>query len=179
MIIFFKEFRFTSRKIKSVEQINQELTDEIRQHKVAFLLDSANEKTLREAGANDLMIKTIRENKSDNSQLKEDSEKLYELFSTHIEENLTLEKLSQILEIEKDYVKKYEYFECQKEIIDYLKESIPLLEKQISLLTDNQKRRKKDDEKYRILKDLTDKFKAKNWDEVFALGKKVSWNSIS
>ena len=55
---------------------------------------------------NDLMIKTIRENKSENSQLKEDSEKLYELFLTTYQKNLTLEKLSQILEIEKDYVKK-------------------------------------------------------------------------
>ena len=51
---------FTSRIGKSAERINKELIADVLKRKVNFDLETKDEKLLRNAGANDLLIETIR-----------------------------------------------------------------------------------------------------------------------
>ncbi len=55
---------FTSRISQSTEQINENLIKEIRRYKVDFILTTDDEIKIREAGGNDLLIETIRQNPS-------------------------------------------------------------------------------------------------------------------
>lgn len=164
--------KLTSSKAKSLAQLNEELINEVLQRKVDFELTENKEKSLRFFGANDLLIKTIRENRLEKSELEEDSKKLYEMF-INSEKKPDSEEINRILEFSKIYVNKYEHYECEKEIVRYLKESIPVLEKQLSLLISNKERIEKNNEKYKYLEKITTEYKSKNWKEVFALGEKV------
>ncbi len=53
---------FTSRISTPTEEINRQLISDIESRKVNFILNAENEKELRNAGANDLLIETINKN---------------------------------------------------------------------------------------------------------------------
>jgi hypothetical protein len=115
------KFRFTSRKTKSVEQLNKELIDEILERKVNFQLNAENEKSLKEAGASDLLIKTISENSQ--PEVETEAMRLYQLYVDNYKSD-DAKSLKIALNAAKEFVKKFENDECFKETVEHLKEAI-------------------------------------------------------
>lgn len=154
------------------EKIFKELKSEIIERKVIFDLNRANEKQLKSVGADDLLIKTIRENVL---KASEEEISLYNLFVKNFESK-EVEGIKKAIKAAREYIRKFENDGCHIELVEYFKTAVPVLEKSLESL------KSKDDiydpaspkvVKYLIMKKLTDEFKAKNWDEVFALGRKV------
>lgn len=115
------KFRFTSRKTKSVEQLNKELIDEILERKVNFQLNAENEKSLKEAGASDLLLKTISENSQ--PEVETEAMRLYKLYVDNYKSD-DAKSLKIALNAAKEFVKKFENDECFKETVEHLKEAI-------------------------------------------------------
>ena len=162
------KFVFTSRITKPAGPINEKLIEEVLERKVNFKLNAEYEKSLREAGASDLLLKTISENYQPGTEIE--VERLYQIYINNFQSNKA-ENLKLALDAAKEFVRKFEIDGCQAEQVKYFKDAIPIIEE--VLPHPHPRRGPKIDLKYRILKELTDKYKAKNYDEVFALGKKV------
>lgn len=113
---------FTSRISKSTEQINEELIKEIQERKVDFVLTSKDEEELIKANANDLLIKTIDKNASD--ETKENLKQI--IYSTLGEHPQNTERR---IELGKQYIRVFEDNLDYKVQIEYLKKAIPALEK--------------------------------------------------
>lgn len=122
---FFNEIlsKFTTRRTTSPEPVNKEMVGEITKRKIGFEIDEKDEKVLKDAGANDSLIKSIREN-----VLPEviEAKNLYEKYVLNYESNDT-DKLKIALEAAKEFVRKFENNECYAEQVKYFKEAIPIL----------------------------------------------------
>ena len=154
----------------SKEKIIKELKGEIVERKMISALSYANEKRLRSVGANDSLIKTIRKNLSKPS---EEEISLYNSFITCYQSN-NVEQTKKALEAAKEFVRKFENDGCHVELVKYFKEVIPVLETYIKNKDDiYDPVNPKTQLKWRLLEQVTENFKAENWDEVFALGRKV------
>ncbi len=159
------KFIFTSRITKPAEPINEKLVEEIIERKVNFRLDAENKKSLKEAGASDLLLKTISENYQPGSEIE--AERLYHIYMNNYQSN-KIENLKMAIDAAKEFVKKFEKDGCYAEQVKYFKDAIPMLEPDY-----HPPRDPKIDLKWKLLAHLTDKYKAKNWNEIFALGEKV------
>lgn len=167
------KFRFTSRREKTAEQINEELIGEVRRRKVNFALNAADEKSLREAGATDRLIETVREN------YPEKLNKAYRLF-TRYNEIVSTEAWSQnsgeikeLLEIAKEYVAVFENDACYKRQVDYFKDFIPVLEKDIEKISNLDQIKSENKLRNELLSKLEKAYAAKNWDALFAAGAQI------
>lgn len=167
----FTKLKSASDEVDSKEKTVKKLKSEIKKRKVFADLSFIDEQLLKSVGANDSLFKTIRENLAEPSE--EESE-LYNLFLDNYKAS-NVEQTVKALEAAKEYVRKFGDDSCDTKLIEYFKEAIPFLEKRLNdyLYGVDAEERKKTDLKFKILKELTDKFNAKKWDEVFTLGKKV------
>ena len=159
------KFRFNPLKSKSVEEINKELVNEIRENKVNFTLKSADQKKLKEVGANDLLIEAIRQN------LREDSKEAILIYQKYVDyyESDNLEQIKIALDAAKEFVEKFENDGCYTEQVKYFKNAIPVLDN----FHGGDPVHPKPELKWKTLKELEDRYKSKNYDQVFALGRKV------
>lgn len=160
------KFLFTSRITKPAEPINQELIEEVLKRKVNFQLNAENEKSLKQAGVSDLLLKTISQNYQPGSEVEAD--RLYQKYIENYQSQ-DIKKLRIAIEAAKEFVKKFENDGCYIEQVKYFKLAIIELDN----FHDGDPVNPKVELKYKTLKELTDEFKAKNWAKVFALGKKV------
>ena len=123
--------KFTTRRTISSEPINKELSGEIAKRKIGFELNEANEKTLRDAGANDSLIKLIRENVFQDAI---DEKILYAKYFENYD-SVKVEKIKIAIEAAKEFIEKFENKECHTELVKYYKEAIPQLIKTIKDIT--------------------------------------------
>lgn len=123
----FDNLVFGLRFNKSVDEINKVLIKQIQEYGVDFTLSSDEEKSFKKIGASDLLIKAIRENFSTKLREKID---LYKKFTDNYAGNLKQKKIA--LDAAKEYVKKYSDEAEDKMIIDYLKQFIPDMERQLT-----------------------------------------------
>lgn len=164
------KLKSASPEADSKEKVIKELKSEIIKRKMLSFPNYGDEKELRRLGANDSLIKTIIENLSKPS---EEEGNLYNLFLENYDSK-EIEKVKKALEAAKEYVRKFENDGCHRELVEYFKDAIPTLEtavKKMSGFYDPVDPKK--ELKWKTLKELEDKFKAKKWNEVFALGRKV------
>lgn len=121
--------RFTSnsRINNSIKEINEQLITDIRKREVNFILTFEDKNSLKKAGATDLLIKTIDENLPETLREKI---VLYKKYLDNYEGSLS--QMKKALKAAKEYVKRYSDDEENKKIIDYLNESIPILERIVS-----------------------------------------------
>lgn len=165
-----KQFRFTSRKVKSVQQINDELISEIVKRKIGFEPGVNDRKTLKDAGANEMLLRAIGENSSEENKIKSD---LYNRYITNFNSySQNFEQAKEALEVAREYVRRFGNNKCDEELIAYFKEAITTLE---TVVEPHPPRRldPKVELKWKLLSQVTEKFKAKNWNEVFVLGRKA------
>ncbi len=121
------ELTFTSRISKSEDEINNLLIKDIRKRGVNFILTSEDAKILKKAGANNLLIKVIREN------LPKELEEQIILYKKYTDNyNGTVEQKKIAIEAAREFVRKYSGNKEAKEIIDYFRQIVPLLEKQLT-----------------------------------------------
>ena len=122
-----KTLVFRSRISKTTDELNEQLISEIRKRKVNFILSSEQEKSLKKAGGSDLLIKTIHEVLPEKLKVK------FLLYQKYLDnyDREAFEKKKIALEAAKEYVKKYSDDKEDKEIIDYFREVITILEKLI------------------------------------------------
>ena len=118
----------TSRNGKSVDEMNQQLIKEVSKRKVDFVLDDKGAEILKKTGANDLLIKAVRENMAK----KLEQFILYKKYFDNFEGDLEQRKLA--LEAAKEFVKKYGDEEEQKSIIIYFNSAIEFFEKHLKKL---------------------------------------------
>ena len=107
----------------------QKLIKEICEHGADFVLNSENEKSLRDAGASDLIIKIIKES---SPEIQKEKERLYVLYVNNYDKDIEKRKIA--IKAGKEYLEKFENDECRNfedSLITYFKEYIPLIEKQI------------------------------------------------
>ena len=124
---------FTSRISKSTEEINKELIADVRKRGVNFILEAEDEKLLQSKGANDFLIKAIRE-----SLPKGQREKII-LYKKYVDNYKgTFEQKKIALKTAKEYLEKYKDCAEDKHIIEYFKKSIPMLEQQTTITTQKQ-----------------------------------------
>ena len=119
---------FTSRISKSTEEINEQLVKDIKERKVNFILSYEDEESLKKTGASEALIKVIREN------LPKEIERkiiLYKKYTDNYDGNVSQKRIA--IDAAKEYIKRYGENEEDKEIIDYLKKTIPILENQIEI----------------------------------------------
>lgn len=123
--------KFTTRRTISPEPINKELIGKIPKEKIGFELNEATEKTLRDAGANDLVISLIHKN-----VLPEvvEAKFLYDIYLNNYE-SVDIEKLEIALKSAKEFVNKFENKKCYEEHIKYYKEAINLLNPATAVFT--------------------------------------------
>lgn len=164
------KLRYNPFKPKSVEELNRELINEIREQKVSFNLDAKNEKTLRKSGANNLLIETIRQNPPP-KEFKE-AVLIYQKYIDNYESN-NVEKLKIAIEAAKEFIAKFENDDCYLEQIKYLKDAIPALEARIYKDDFHDPINPKEKLKWELLGKIEKAYKIKNWNEVFTLGEKV------
>ncbi len=113
---------------KSIDRMNKSLTKEIQERGVNFTLDSEDEKSYKKIGASGLLIKAIRENFSKEFQYQID---LYKKFTDNYA-GKTIEQKKIAIDAAKEFIKKFGDLEDNKNIIEYFKRIIPVLEKQIT-----------------------------------------------
>jgi hypothetical protein len=167
---------FTSRISKSIEQINDELIKEIRKRKVNFVLKVEDEKEIKKAGGNELLIKTIRENlqegfKEKNSQAKEkpiskevkENQDLYEKYTSNYRGTIEQKKIA--VKAGKEYIEKYGNDERYKSQIEYLKKAVPRLEDFVNCCLP--------DVEPKDYFEFNKAFKDKNWDKLFEAGASI------
>jgi hypothetical protein len=143
------KFKSASRENKSTEQINNELITEILKQKVIFELNAENENSLKSAGANGLLLKTIREN------FPEEIKRMvifYEIYLTNYQSS-NIEQIKIALGVAKAFIENYKKNQCLNKNIDYFKEAIPVLETWI--------------------KRLDAAYKSKNYIEFFDIGAEI------
>lgn len=160
------KFKSASRENKSTEQINNELITEILKQKVIFELNAENENSLKNAGANDLLLKTIREN------FPEEIKRMvifYEIYVTNYQSS-NIEQIKIALGVAKAFVENYKKNQCLNKNIDYFKEAIPVLETWIKTQEEERHRRA---EKLKQLKRLDAAYKSKNHIEFFDIGAEI------
>lgn len=159
--------KFTIRKTISAEPVNKELIGQVIKRKTDIELSAANEKTLRDAGASEVLVKAIRENVSAKSV---EAVRLYRAYVENYQSE-KIENLKIALDAAKEYIRKFENDGCNIEVVKYFKDAVLVLEEKFP--HPHPPVNPKNKLKYELLKELTGKFKAKKWDEVFALGRKV------
>lgn len=153
---------FTSRINNKESEINEKLITAVRERKVNFILTSEDEKSLRKAGGNDLLIKTIRENLPEKL---EEQIILYKKFTDNYN-GKTVENRRIALEAAKEFVKKYSDDESVKEIVKYFTAYIPKFEKIIRSESEPCTLGK-------TYENFEKFFKAKKWNELFDVGAEI------
>ncbi|HSK74426.1 MAG TPA: hypothetical protein VK892_22185, partial [Pyrinomonadaceae bacterium] len=111
----------------SIKEINEKLIADISKRKVNFILNSEDKKSLKKAGASSLLIKTIDENLPETLREKI---VLYKKYLDNYEGNLS--QMKKALKAAREYVERFSDDEENKTIINYLNESIPILERIVS-----------------------------------------------
>lgn len=129
---FFSDIlsKYTARRTSSPEPVNKVLIREIPKRKIMFVLNEMNEKTLRDAGANDSIIKLIRENVLPEAV---EANALYEKYLNNYQSN-DIESLEAALEAAKEFVSKFEKNEPFTEQVKYFKDAISTLEKAVNYI---------------------------------------------
>ena len=148
-------------------EINEQLVKEICNRRVNFTLISEDEKSLKKAGASDLLIKTIRENSTEETK---EMTSLYEKYEVNYQA-VNIEQKKIALDAAKEFVKKYENSECLKEQVNYFKEAIPALESVKPHPSHPSPDPKRENLK-RLIK-LDNAYKAKNYTEFFDIGAEI------
>jgi hypothetical protein len=118
---------FKSRFNKTIAEINKQLIENVQERKVDFTLDSEDENSLKRIGASDLLIKAIRENFS---KILQDQIILYKKFTDNYAGSFEQKKIA--LEAAKEFIKKYSDDVDFKDIIEYFKRNIPVMEKSLN-----------------------------------------------
>lgn len=124
---------FTSRISKSTKQINKELTADVRKRKVNFILEPDDENLLRKAGANNSLIKAIYESAPKEVKKLEEQTVLYRKHVDNYKGKVEQKKTA--LDAAKEFVEKYKDCVDAKLIIEYFKQSIPILEQHTTIET--------------------------------------------
>lgn len=170
-VFFFEEIlsKFTARRTVSPEPVNKELVGEIPKRKTGFELNEANEKTLRDAGANDSVIKSIRENQQ---QEIIEANFLYERYVENYDSN-AVEKVKIALESAGSFIAKFGHNKCYTEQTEYFRDAIPVLEKFINKTDVYEPADPNAKYKYELLGRVENAYRLKNWDEVFVIGERV------
>lgn len=170
-VFFFEEIlsKFTVRRTVSPEPVNKELIGEIRRRKIGFELNEANEKTLRDAGANDSVIKSIRENQQ---QEIIEAKLLYGKYVENYDSN-AVEKVKIALESANSFIAKFGNDKCYTEQTEYFRDAIPMLEKFINKSGVYEPADPNAKYKYELLGRVENAYRIKNWDEVFVIGERV------
>lgn len=156
--------KFTTRRTISPEPVNKELIGEIPKRKTGFELNEANEKTLRNAGANDLLIKLIRENVLPEAVEAHYLQSVY--LSIYHTDNF--DELGIAIYVAREFVRKFEANKCYTEHVKYYKDAIVILDNNYSKNPDS-----KAYFKCKLLQQFDTQYKAKNWRELLTLGVKV------
>lgn len=151
----------------------QKLVKEICERGADFILNSENKKSLRDAGASDLLIKTIKDRSPD---VHKEKERLYVLYVNNYDKDVEKRKIA--LKAGKEYLEKFENSECHQDdpLIPYFKENIPILEKQIDEIEGRDPHPKPHPyiPRSQILAERFNKaVDKKDWDEVFIVGAKL------
>ncbi len=137
-------------------------------------LDAKNEKLLREAGANDAVIKTIRER----FEIQKERERLYMAYVNNYDKNIEKRKIA--LKAGKDYLEKFENSKCNTDdpLIPYFKENLPIIERTIREIED--RRPDIDDFPCKCISDYqhhVENFnyaiKRKDWKTAFSTGEEI------
>lgn len=169
-VFFFDEIlsKFTTRRMTSPEPINKELNVEIPKRKIGFELKETDEKTLRDAGANDSLIKLIRENQQ---QEVIEANLLYDKYLYNYD-STNVEKVKIAIESANNFIAKFGNDKCYTEQTEYYRNAVPVLEKFINKggyepIDPNTKY------KYELLGRVENAYRLKNWDEVFVIGERV------
>lgn len=158
---------FTSRINKTTQEINEQLISDIQKRGVNFILDSDDEESLKKAGANDSLIRTIKKNLP--KEIKEklvsvkEKESLYKKFTDNYAGTLEQKKIA--LEAAKEFVKRYSNDEDIKVLIDYFVKAIPQLEKIIDCC--------EPDIRNKYYEKFNNSLKTNKWDDLFEAGAEI------
>lgn len=124
------ELTFTSSISKSKEQLNDELIESVKTRGVEFVLLEEDEQALRNAGANDSLIKAIFEGLPDAAK-RNLRQNLYANYMESVEK-LSTEILREKIKSAKKFIRLFDGNAEDKEVVDYFNKNLPLLEKQLS-----------------------------------------------
>lgn len=150
---------------KPAKETNEQLVKEICNRLVNFTLTSDDEKSLKKAGASDLLIKTIRGNFPEE---KRRMSIIYDIYVTSYESS-NIEQTKIALGAAKVFTDNYKKNECVKEQIDYFQEAVPLLEEKLKWLEN----RARQSEKSIQLKRLDAAYKSQNYVEFFNVAAEI------
>ena len=127
---------FRSRIKKSDKQVANEIAAEIRRRTVEFIITLEEEKALRKIGANDELIDAIRngipEEKREHVLKLEEMTRVYVRFTDNYYKK-TIPEIRIAIEAGKEFIRLYGDDPEVKEQVDYLRSTIPKLEKMIEI----------------------------------------------
>lgn len=142
-----RTFRFPLSSKSTNEELNQKLITTIRDRRVNFLLDDKITKELKDAGASEDLLKTIdtcitpRERQGiidDATTIKRKKKRLKEI--TQLEDQIRdlyprkdRESIKKMIEVGKEYLKKFGNDDDAKQMVDYLKLVLPKWEELIEV----------------------------------------------
>ncbi len=152
-----------SQNEKSADENNRQPIEEISERKVNFSLDEQGEKSLKKAGASDLLITAIYLNSTNKI---EEQKVLYQSFVDNYSGSLQQRKIA--LEAAKEFVRKYSDDKESEKIIEYFKTYIGVVSTPIDpeICCDHPPRNP-------LYFEFDKAFRSEKWSKVFEIGEKI------